>query len=519
MVRVRSKKLHRTIFTFLVILYLSVLPTQAQYGEIGEPNNPGPADGSIHEDTWLVLSWSPGDFAVSHDIYFGENFEDVNNGTEDTFQGNQEETAFIVGFVGFPYPDGLVPGTTYYWRIDEVNDNEPNSPWKGPVWSFSIPPRTAYNPDPADNAEAVELDVRLCWTPGFDGKLHTVYFGDNSDDVNNTSGGFPQGTTTYNPGPLEMAKTFYWRVDEFDGVETHKGDVWIFFTQGIVSNPNPSNGALDVKHTPILTWTPGIYANSHQVYFGTDKGAVKNADTSSFEYKGSGNLGSESYDPGNLSLDTTYYWKINEVNNIHSDSPWKGPVWSFTTADFIVVDDFESYNELHPDDPASNRIFNTWIDGFDKPENGCIVSSRALGVPWVTNVHSSLQSMWFYYDNSVGISEATLTLSYPRDWTEEGVEVLSLWFYGNPVNAPESMYVVLANANDPTALIYHNNPNAALINTWTEWSIDLQEFSAQGVDLTNINTISIGFGDRKNPQPGGLGKMWFDDIRLYRSAP
>jgi hypothetical protein len=137
-------------------------------------STPGPRDGALHEDTWVNLSWRPGDSAVSHDVYLGNNFDDVNAGAEGTFQGNQTGTFIVAGFPGFAFPDGLVPGTTYYWRIDEVNDTEPNSPWKGDVWSFSIPPKTAYNPDPADGAESVDPDVQLSWTPGFGSKLHTV---------------------------------------------------------------------------------------------------------------------------------------------------------------------------------------------------------------------------------------------------------------------------------------------------------------------------------------------------------
>ncbi|MFH1717076.1 MAG: LamG domain-containing protein, partial [Planctomycetota bacterium] len=164
---------------------------------------PNPVDGAMLGDTWVTLSWRPGDFAVSHDVYLGGNFDDVNNGTGDSFQGNQSSTMFIAGFPGFAYPEGLVPGTTYYWRIDEVNDAEPNSPWKGNIWSFSIPPRTAYNPNPVDGAEFVAADATLSWTPGFGAKLHTVYIGTDFDSVSNAAGGFPQGTATYKPSVLE----------------------------------------------------------------------------------------------------------------------------------------------------------------------------------------------------------------------------------------------------------------------------------------------------------------------------
>jgi hypothetical protein len=273
--------------------------------------NPVPADGAYIEETWGNFSWTPGALALSHDVYLGENYDDVNDGAEGTFRGNQAPTFFVAGFPGFPYPDGLVPGTTYYWRIDEVNDTEPNSPWKGDVWSFSVPPRTAYNPDPADNAESVHSNYGLSWTPGFGAKLHTVYFGENFDEVSSAAGGLPQGTATYDPGPLKLAKTYYWRVDEFDVIDTYKGHVWSFITEGAVGSPNPANGAVDVKQTQIISWSPGIYGASHEVYFGADKDAVKNADIGSPEYKGTGDLGAESYDPGKLQWDTTYYWRID----------------------------------------------------------------------------------------------------------------------------------------------------------------------------------------------------------------
>jgi len=73
-------------------------------------SNPGPADGAYHEDTWVNLSWKPGDLAVSHDVYLGNNFDDVNDGVPETFQGNQTSTFIVAGFPGFPFPDGLVPG-------------------------------------------------------------------------------------------------------------------------------------------------------------------------------------------------------------------------------------------------------------------------------------------------------------------------------------------------------------------------------------------------------------------------
>ena len=473
-----------------------------QGGAIVKAYGADPGSGTLHEDTWISLGWRAGDFAASHDVYISDNFDSVNEGAEGTFIGNQGETFIVIGFPGFPYPDGLVPGTTYYWRIDEVNDTEPNSPWKGDIWSFSIPPKTAYFPDPADSAESVDVDVTLSWTPGYGAKLHTVYFGENFDEVDNAAGGLPQGTATYTPGTLKMAKTYYWRVDEFDIVETHKGDVWSFTTVGAVEPLDPANGAVDVTQTPVLTWAPGLGA-SHEVYFG--------ADASSLENKASGNLGSESYDPGQLEWNTTYYWRVDEVNNANADSPWTGPLWSFTTANFLIIDDIESYNDLDPEDPDVNRIYDSWWDGYFDPANGSQVGHLDPPFYEETIVHSGNKSMPLYYDNTVGKSETTMTLTSNSDWTVKGVDTLTIWFRGSAGNAAETMYVTL----NGSASVDNDNPDAALTTSWTAWNIPLQAFADQGVNLANVTSITIGLSS----VTGGTGIMYFDDIRLYPPAP
>ena len=680
---------------------------------------PNPSNGSVLKDTWVSLSWRPGDFAVSHYVYIGENFEDVNNGTGDTFRGNTDLTYFVVGFPGYPYPDGLVPGTTYYWRIDEVNDADPNSPWKGDVWSFSIPPKTAYFPGPADGAEFVELDIQLKWTAGFGAKLHYIVFGEDFDQVSTAAMGVPNGTATYKPGPLKLAKTYYWRVDEFDGVQTHKGEVWSFTTLGAVSGPNPIDGAIDVKPSVVLKWNAGAVAASHDVYFGSDADAVKNATKASPEYKGPKTLGEESYAPGKLIFNTTYYWRIDEVNGVNPDSPWAGNVWSFTTGDFFVIDDFEDY------DASANQIWYTWHDGLGYgapgsdpyfPGNGtgaAVGDETTASYTEETIVHDGGKSMPLSYDNNKQgyskYSEVEYTLTDQRDWTEQGVTELSLWFRGYPAsvgsfvespagtftmtasgadiwsvngveadefhfaykmltgagsiiakvqsvdntngwakagvmireslspdsahafaaitpangvaaqgrpstggvsfntnqtgvaapywvklersvsglftvshsangtswqavtgatpqnipmgsnvyiglaltahdaaktcqavfsnvtttgtvtgqwanqdigilsNDAEPLYVAVSNSTSNPAIVVHDNPAAAQIDTWTEWVIPLQAFADQGITLTNVDRIAIGLGTRGNmTTPGGSGKMFIDDIRLYQ---
>ncbi|MFH1718232.1 MAG: LamG-like jellyroll fold domain-containing protein [Planctomycetota bacterium] len=640
----------------------------------GEPmaNTPVPADRAIHEDTWVTLNWTAGAFAVSHDVYFSDNLSDVQNSAPEAFRGNQATAYLVVGFPGFPYPDGLVPGTTYYWRVDEVNDANPDSPWVGGIWRFTVPPKIAWRPMPPDKARLVDPDTDLSWSPGWGAKMHTVYFGDNFDDVSNATGGSPQIGTTYALNTLEMGKAYYWRVDEFDARETHKGDVWSFTTgdaslggikgeyfnnvtlagtpvlsrvdpdidfnwggvspgpgvvapvfsvrwtgmlnvpftetytiyanvfsavrvwvdgQLIINNwmahhmaieyqakidlevgtvpivmeianvsgggyggganmqaqlswsnpslpkeivpqtalllpvwaiqPNPADGAVDVKQTSILRWTAGDEAASHQVYFGTDENAVLNADTSSPEYMGAKDIGDESSDPGKLEYNSTYYWRVDEINDLNPSSPWKGDVWSFTTAGFLVIDDFEAY------DIGNNEIWWAWKDGLGYaphhgepvyPGNGtgsAVGDETTSSYTEETIVHGGRQAMPLYYDNTgvagkLAYSEVELTLG-GRDLTENGGTTLTIWFRGIADNGADPVYVAL-NGN---AIVTADDPAASQIGAYVKWQIPLQQFADLGVDLTNVGTIAVGTGNKSNPQPGGSGTMYFDDIGVH----
>jgi hypothetical protein len=465
----------------------------------GPASGPTPLNGALIEETWANLSWRPGEFAVSHDIYIGENFDDVNDGAESTFVGNQAGNFLVVGFPGFPYPDGLVPGTTYYWRVDEVNEAEPNSPWKGKVWNFSVPPKTAYFPVPEDGADSVNVDVELTWTAGYGAKLHTVYFGETFEEVDTATGGKAQGTLKYDPGSLKMAKTYYWRVDEFDVVDTYKGDIWSFTTEGAVSEPNPANGAEDITQTPLLTWTPGVFADTYELYFG--------ADPASLQSRATGNRGEESFEPGQLEWNTTYYWRVDEANSAEPESPWTGPLWSFTTANFLIIDDFESYNDINEGEPGSNRIYLAWVDGFGDPTNGSLVGYENPPFAEQSMVHGGNQSMPLSYDNAAGKSEATLTLTSNRDWTINGVTTLRIWLRGESDNAAETLYVAL----NGSARVDHDNPDIATVTSWKAWNIDLQAFADQGVNLASVSSITIGL----DSVTGGTGIMYIDDIQLH----
>jgi hypothetical protein len=311
-----------------------------------------------------------------------------------------------------------------------------------------------------------------------------------------------------------LEKVYYWRVDEFDAALTYKGDVWSFTTPGAVGNPKPAYGATDVGMNAILSWTPSNSAASHELYFGTDKDAVRNADTGAPEYKGSKALGAESHDPGLLDAGTTYYWRVDEVDGQGNTA--KGPLWLFTTGAFLLVDDFESYTD---DDPNNEAIWQHWIDGFGVPDNGAQVGNLMPPYAEQTIVHGGSQSMPLFYVNEAGVtnSEASKTLTAPRDWTQASVAELSIWFRGASANAAEPLYAAISNAAGAPAIVAYDDPAAATSSRWTDWRIVLQAFADQGITLSNVDKIAIGLGSKAGlAAAGGTGTMYIDDIRLYQ---
>ncbi len=286
---------------------------------------------------------------------------------------------------------------------------------------------------------------------------------------------------------------------------------------GKASLPNPTDKADDVSLEATLSWKRGISAVTHNVYFGVDANDVGEASVDDpREVLVSQNQGESTYEPGLLDYDQTYYWRIDEVNEAEPESPWKGEVWSFTTANFIIIDDFEDYNDFPP-----NEIWNTWIDGFGDPTNGSTAGypdpDFNAGEHYVETLirHEGKQSMPFFYDNAPGLSEATRTLTELNDWTVDDVIALTLFYYGDAGNAIEPMYVAL-NGN---AVVNNDDPRAVLATDWTRWDILLQEFADLGSNLSSVNSISVGIGNKANPAAGGAGRVFFDDIRLYRSIP
>jgi hypothetical protein len=279
--------------------------------------------------------------------------------------------------------------------------------------------------------------------------------------------------------------------------------------------PDPDDGAADIAVDVTVSWRPGREAADHNVYVSTDQQALKDGTapfitvTKALAPSGTGRI---EYGPLSLDLDYTYYWRVDEVNNSEITTTWEGEIWSFSTQLYLVVDDFESYNDIELGDQGSHLIYSTWIDGYDNPSTNGSTIGYVTGYSLETDiVHGGRQSAPIFYDNSVASSsEVTVSLTelpIGRDWTVGSPDILTLWFYGDPNNDDsERMYVKLNGIKK----VYNGDAGDIATPSWTRWDIELSSF---GINLTNVTTITIGL--ERTGVTGGSGVIFVDDIRLY----
>lgn len=658
---------------------------------VTKSSKPNPENGAIITTTALELNWQPGMTSISSNVYIGEDFDDVNNATTantDIFRGNTEATSFPIGSQGNPYPEGLTEQTTYYWRIDEVEEN--GTAYHGDVWSFTIASRTAFNPVPVDGSVYIDPNLTVSWIPGAGSVEHHVYFGDNLEDVQAGTGGTDKGIVAepnLYVGLLERETTYYWRVDESDGLDVFTGDVWSFTTtleglgtitmdmwddisgstldalqsdirypgspsstqmltrfdtndsigdnygakiygwlyvpisgeytfyfscadegqlwlsiddspenvQMLASEPVwgwydtfshrsdpislvtgnkyyieaiwkeggdwdhcqvawqgagireqeiingsflspflplasygavPISGSVDVQTNTVLRWLPGVNAETHNVYFGTSMDDINDVNVGNLaDYPNVtfASVSESSFEPDLLDFNTTYYWRVEDVNSAQPDMVWISDIFDFTTGNYLVIDNFDAYNDLNLDQEGTNRIYLTWSDGFDNPT----VNGGTIGYPdpdfangehfvetGVEYVHGGNQSGPLLYNNTVAsYSEVSLSSDHMptgSDWSQKGIDTLSLWFFGDP-NSPDAAGQQLYVKVNDAKVVYEGDAADLTGGTWIQWDIELSAF---GIDLTNVMQLSIGV--ERTGAAGTEGRLFMDDIRLYQ---
>jgi hypothetical protein len=535
----------------------------------GPSSGPVPKNQSTDVPRDEVLSWTQGKYAATHDVYFGTDYNDVNDAMATSpllvSKGQAASTYSPTSLFDF--------GQTYYWRVDEVNAPDKPATYKGNVWSFttetySIAIATPIKATASSQSNALTGPEKTIDGSGLNSldqhsttlsqmwlsksKQTPVWIQYEFDQVYNLdqmwvwnqnqitelddgNGAMDVSIETSTDGTTWTALADVPQFAQATAEETYVHNTTVdfggarakFVRLNILSNwgdakqsglaevrffhvplkafgPTPVSGSTGVAADSLLNWRPGRKAASHEVYFGVDPNALSKVGKATGHTYSLVSAGAQ--------YEKTYYWKVNEVNGTET---WAGDIWSFSTQEYGIVDDFESYND------GCNRIFFSWIDGFGhsgstdcgvapSSGNGSGSTVGNTNPPFAerTVVHGGKQSMPLAYDNTAGksLSEATRTFQPSQDWTLRGAKTLVLYFRGDAGNTGGDLYLKINDAK----VTYSGGSAALTTGLWNQWNIDL---ASVGTNLKAVNTLSIGVSG------SGKGILRIDDIRLYKTAP
>jgi len=468
----------------------------------------------------VILGWRPGLMAETHNLYFGTDFNDVNEASVD----DPRDVLIDQGMTETSYdPPGLLEfEKTYYWRVDEVNDQDPNSPWKGYLWSFTI-----ANYDLIEDFEGYDNNNKIyeIWsdyvtnntgmTVGYfdapyieqeivqSGKKSMPLNYDNDGTVNEGTALETTGTSFYSETELQLDQAQDWTKDGLDSLS-----LWFRGYPAYSSS---------FTEDPAGTYT--IEAAGADIW--------KTADEFHFAYKELASNQSvsiiakvESLEPVNkdtkagIMIRDTLEPGARNVALLLSPDPEKGLRYQYRLTE-------DGGTQRGDDDIDPNAMAPYWLK-LERTSGGLIRAYRSPdpdSSEWERfNLRTTTMLSPIYIGLAVTshdsaktceavFSKVTITgTGSDQPWSSRDI--------GIPINDPEPMYVILKGNAD--AAIYHNDPNASLISVWAEWKIPLQSFTDRGVDLTNINSLGIGIGEIDNQEPSGVGTIYIDDIRLYR---
>jgi hypothetical protein len=500
----------------------------------GPASAPTPAIGAVEVPREVTLGWTPGEFADRHNVYFGTNADEVKNadtGSPLLVGPDWEVTTFAPGRLEF--------GQTYYWRVDEISAPPDNTVFKGSTWSFTVESvampidsitATASSQEPDQGPENTVNQSGLTqelhstgladmWlsSPGDTGpvwiryefdkayKLHemmvwnyngaglNVVYGLRNVTVEYSADGidwillgdvteFPKapGTGGYSPGVLTLGDVVaqYVKVTANSnwsgGLFNQYGLSEVRFTAIPVSarKPEPALEATDVAADVTLGWQAGREAAGHNVYISDDLQAVTDSTAPAVA------VSESRFGPLDLDLGTTYYWRVDEVNEAAMPALWRGAIWSFSTAGYLVVDDFESYND---EEGQGTRIYETWIDGWADPQRGgSQVGYENPTFVEQTIVHGGRQSMPLLYDNtSFRYSEAQRTWPTVQNWAGHGADTLTLYFRGVPIGFLEL---------SPTHLLM-NGVGTDIFNTPDEGRFVYKQLAGDGTIVARVDRL------------------------------
>ncbi|MCU0913730.1 MAG: hypothetical protein MUC88_04095 [Planctomycetes bacterium] len=467
--------------------------------------NPQPKSGAVVDiQSGAALSWTGGEKAVKHDVYFGQDRGAVSTATTTSpvYQGRQSAVSFAA--------DALVTfgGGTYYWRVDEVEADD-TTIHKGAVWSFTIP-------------NYLIVDDFEGYTDDEGGRIYETWVDGWTNNTGSTVGNLvaPFAERTILHGGKQAMPM------DFNNIKT------------------PFYSEAERAFAPQQNWT-GYDVNTLSLWF--------RGNPLRFLDKGNGafTVGASGHDIWDNADDFRFVWKrlngdgsiLVKVESVTNTNAWakagvmiRGDLTAGSTMAYMIqsYSSGVSFGWRQVADGTCGSATQTGVNAprwvkLTRTGNAFTAQYSADGKAWTDIKNATtgeVVSTTILMGSSVYIglcttshnTAATTTAQYSGAATTGGVTGTwqETWIGDDRdlTNSAAGLYVAVADSAGKVAVATHSDPAAANVAAWTEWRVPLS--SLTGANLARIKTLYIGVGDRKNPVPDGSGRMYIDDIRVIK---
>jgi hypothetical protein len=457
---------------------------------------PQPANAATGVKVDTALTWKSGREAASHKVYFGADLAAVANGT------GAAQTVADHSYV----PSSLTFGTTYYWRVDEVN----TVTYPGNVWSF-----TTQQYKPVDDFESYNDDdnrIYDAWIDGYtDGKSGSIVGNMTAPFAEQTilHGGKQAMPFEYNnvkaPYYSEASRTF----DVTQNWTTNGADTLSLYFRGRAAGfADNGNGTFTMSSSGTDVWNNGDQFRFAYKSLNGDGSIVARVD----------------------SIANTNVWAKGGVMIRQSIDPGSTHAFMPITAGGSGAGNGASFQRRLTaagastnDDNAAPAVAAPYWVKVERKGNSFTGSISADGKTWkqlgtaqtitMTNpvlIGLAVTSHDAALTTTAEISNVSTTGTVTGSWQAVAIGMAM------PTNGAAPLYLTVTDKAGKSKTVVNPNPSASATAAWTQWRIPLSDLT--GVSLTTVQKITLGVGDKASPKAGAAGMLYFDDVGFGRSG-
>ena len=465
---------------------------------------PQPASGAAGVDVGAVLNWRAGREADTHEVYFGTDSQAVTDGT-----------AAVDAVSASSYDPGpLAFGTTYYWKVIEVNETAVPSAWEGEVWSFATQEFLVVD-DFESYTDEEGSRIYETWIDGWTNNTGSVvgYLQAPFAEQTIVNGGKQSMPFEYNnvgsPYYSEAERTW----DTTQDWTANDADTLMVYFRGNPAAFSETAGTITMGAGGADIWNTADEFRFASKRLNGDGSMVVKVESleNSDPWAKAGVMIRDNLTAGAknamvyVTPDGRVGWQFRQLIGGTSDSTRSEP-GAITYPYWVRMT--RTGTELKAEHSSDGITWQPVVEVANPSEP----TARNIGMGTTVYIGLAVTSHNSDATTTAVLSEVSTTGGVSGAWDVQAIGV------AQPSNDPAPLYVTVQDSAGKSQTVNHSDPAATTLATWQPWPISLSEFSSGGVNLARVKTMIIGVGDRAQPTSDGAGLLFIDDIGVGHPA-